>query len=342
MLQVKFMKVCPQCGKTVLWGGIKRDGKRYCYADCYRKANPNAADADTIKNSLVDRIINGFGMVYSAVMLFGMVGGFLYSIFTEPTPRHTVPDNPTSVPDNPTSIWEFLYFYIILVVILVIVLFLRVSWRFLMGTSSFEFSQGSIDRLKEFDFAQPVNRLGFRTGFRATGYRYKGRKIAFFDPGPCNLTMPGFKDYHYSCWAVDNVKNTVLEPGSAELAIIYDNHETIVDTEEESDSSFYGFDGTTTFFRSGETEEMAHSETPYKTPAERLIVIGKKVIRARYLKLGKIELTDYRSAQPLGYIRDLLFWGYTRFLQPLPLMDGIFITCLARAGGEETNPYENA
>ncbi|MEX0324500.1 MAG: hypothetical protein AB3N33_00270 [Puniceicoccaceae bacterium] len=327
------MKTCPKCGKTVLWGGVRKNDQTYCCANCYRQDNPDAEDAETVKDSLGYRIITGFGMVYAACMLVAMIGAILYDVFFGPGPWYTSP--------GLVSLFEIIFGFVIFILVIVAALFLfKGSWRFLMGTRSFEFDETAIEHLREFDFAQPVERIGFRTGFRATGYRYKGRKIAYFDPGPGNLSIPDIKDYHYSCWAVDDVDNRVLKPGSAELAIIYDDHKTIVETEEEADSAFYGFDGTTVFYKSGEIEEMAHSETPYNTPAERVIVIGKRIIRARYFKLGKIELTDYYSSRPFGYIRDLLFWGHTRFMQPLPLIDGIFITNLARSGGAETNPYD--
>lgn len=324
------MKTCPQCGKTVLWGGIKKDDQTYCCADCYREANPDAEDAVNVKDSLGYRIVTGFGYAFAAVMLIGMTYGFLTALFSG--------EMDWSRPEPEPINWTI---PLLLAGIVGVLFLLGAAWRFLMGTSSFNFSSKAIQRLEEFDFAQPIKRLGFRTGIRATGYRYKGRKIAVFDNGPCNLIIPNIKDYGYSCWGVKDVENRVLKPGSAELAVIYDDHQTIVETKEQSDCAFYGFDGTTTFYKSGETEEMAHSETPYDTPAERIIVIGKRTLRARYLKLGKIELTDYFSARPFGYIRDLVFWGYTRFTQPLPLLDGIFITDLARSGGNETNPYKN-
>ena len=75
------MKTCPTCKKTILWGGIKKGNKHYCCAECYRSANPNAKDADTVKDSLSYRIVSGFGIAFGVVIFLWIVGNFIYFNF---------------------------------------------------------------------------------------------------------------------------------------------------------------------------------------------------------------------------------------------------------------------
>jgi hypothetical protein len=187
---------------------------------------------------------------------------------------------------------------------------------------------------------QPIKKLKTRGCFRLTKYFHKGVLIATFDGGPCQFWFEDGRTLIFSQWNVnEDIKSTVLRRGSAELACLIDPHETVVESKEEATRSFYGFDGTTTHYKSGESEVVAHSETPFDKRAERLIVCGGKTYRAQYLNYFKVALTEYNTGAPVGLFSSMIIRSKMVFYDPLPLIQGIYIAMLISICGEKCNPY---
>jgi hypothetical protein len=327
------MKTCPTCDRIILFGGVRKDGKRYCSAECYKK-DPSLREKRSMEKkgeSLFRRIGNGIFMGLTVLMCLGLLFIILYNSLIEKGDWYTGPIIPK---------------YILVGIIGIIALFtvfavVAYLYNWLMGGGAEKYSNRQITALQRLDFQTPVRHLRFRSGVYLTRYRFKGKKVAFFDHGGCTLEVGGDKSYSYSCWGLDKVDTPVLRPGSAELATIKDYHETVIDNDEEATSTLYGFDGTTTYYKEGVTEVVAHSETPFRRKGERVIACGKRTCMAKYRKHGKVELTNYRTGRPIGHTREFLFWGHTTFDPPIPLLDGIFINLLLALDGTDCHPCQD-
>jgi hypothetical protein len=324
------MRTCPTCGKTILFGGMSKGDKRYCSKACYESDPVNEMDdgSSTPKISSVDKIVLWLGLILFFIPVTLWV---IYNNLFEPDPSYTGPIFPKFIVIG----------VIVLIGIVAILAILILAYSWLMGSGGAKVSKREAHFSKNLDFWKPVRQIRWRGGVLITQFRYNGMKIGCFDHGSCHLYLNNGKSYNFSAWGPIKVENPILPEKSAEIAAIYDEHRVEVDNEDEATSSFYGYDGTIAHYKSLRSEVVAHSETPYDTPAERLITCGNKQYKVLYGKHSKCVFTDFRSDSRLGQIRELFLWGRASFDTPIPLSEGIFLILLTILDGGQCHPHRD-
>lgn len=156
--------------------------------------------------------------------------------------------------------------------------------------------------------------------------------VASYDGGPCTLIFANGKEFSVSFWTPDWVEKPVLPKGSAKIACIVDYHYEVVANEASADKIIYSNGGETTYYKEGELEVVAHSETPLDGSSG-IIVCNKKnykVIRSK-TRLGFSVAEIYDDDHSIAIIKSNLFGTGKKsiFKNDLPLSDRVFITHLA-------------
>jgi hypothetical protein len=154
--------------------------------------------------------------------------------------------------------------------------------------------------------------------------------VASFDGGPCVLTFANEKTYSLSLWTPDWVENLVFPKGSAKIACILDYHYKVVANEESADMIHFAHSGETTYYKEGELEVVAHSETPLDSNSGVIVCNKKKykVIRTKN-RLGFSVVELYQNDLSIALIKSKLFSMKSIFKNDLPLSDRVFITLLS-------------
>jgi hypothetical protein len=179
-------------------------------------------------------------------------------------------------------------------------------------------------------------------GFSARIKFFEDRQyVALFDGGPCGLVFTNGKEYSFSTWMPGWIENPVFPKGSANIACIADYHYQIVSDEALADMTHFAPSGEITYYKAGELEIVAHSETPFNSQSEWVIVCNKKqykVVHTRKRFGYRAEL--YQDNQSVASINQTLFWATTNFKKTLPLSERVFITLLAGDWWPESTQIE--
>ena len=114
--------------------------------------------------------------------------------------------------------------------------------------------------------------------------------------------------------------------------VVVDFHHEVVANEASADKMIYSNGGETTYYKEGELEIVAHSETPLDGSSG-IIVCNKKnykVIRSK-TRLGFSVAEIYDDDHSIAIIKSNLFGTGKKsiFKNDLPLSDRVFITHLA-------------
>jgi len=154
--------------------------------------------------------------------------------------------------------------------------------------------------------------------------------VASYDGGPCNLFFDNGKEYSFSLWNPELVENLVFPKGSAKIACILDFHFEVVDNEESADMIRWSHSGVETYYKEGELEVVAHSETRLDINSEVIVCNKKKykVIRTKS-RLGDSLVQLYENDYYIASIKMKLFSTDSIFKNDLPLSDRVFINLLA-------------
>ena len=160
-------------------------------------------------------------------------------------------------------------------------------------------------------------------------YFEDGQYVASYDGGPCNLVFANGKTYSFSIWTPEWVENLVFPKGSANIACIIDYHYKVVSNEASADMICYDSSGEPTYYKEGELEVVAHSETPFDSNSGVIVCNKKKykVIRKSSLNFFSAEL--YENDHSIASIKSKLFSTESIFKNDLPLSDRVFITILS-------------
>jgi hypothetical protein len=161
-------------------------------------------------------------------------------------------------------------------------------------------------------------------------YFEDGQFVASFDGGPGTLIFANGKEFSFSLWSPEWVEKPVLPKGSAKIACIVDFHHEVVANEASADKIIYSNGSETTYYKEGELEVVAHSETPLDGSSG-IIVCNKnnyKVIRSK-TRLGFSVSEIYDDDHSIAIIKDKLVGAKSIFKNDLPLSDRVFITHLS-------------
>ena len=148
--------------------------------------------------------------------------------------------------------------------------------------------------------------------------------VASYDGGSSNLVFANGKEYSISFGSRELVENLVFPKGSANIACIIDYHWEVVTNEALADKTRWTYSGETIYYKIGELEVVAHSETPLNSNSGVIVCNKKKckVIR----KFFSAEL--YENDHSIASIKSEIFSEESIFKIDLPLSDRVFITVL--------------
>jgi hypothetical protein len=164
-----------------------------------------------------------------------------------------------------------------------------------------------------------------------SNFFHDGRHVADYDGGSCELYFNDGKFYSLSLWSSDLIENGVYPTGTAKIACIEDFHCEVVADEESADLIRIPDYGETTYFKEGEVEVVAHSETPIVDNSEWAIVCNKKQYKATCTrKLFGFQIIElYEDDARIASIYLRWFSAQSHFECELPLPEQVFITLLA-------------
>jgi hypothetical protein len=166
----------------------------------------------------------------------------------------------------------------------------------------------------------------------------RGIPVASYDGGPCNLTFADGKTYLFTLQSPGWVKNLVYPVGEAKIASVVDFHYAVVDDEALASEIHTSFSGVTTYYKEGNPEVVAHSETPLDNAPELILCNGKeyKVLRNKG-RFGSSVVELYEKDNCVALIKTKLFRTKSTFKKNLTLPDRVFITLLAFDWGLNNN-----
>ncbi len=164
-------------------------------------------------------------------------------------------------------------------------------------------------------------------------YFDNGQYVATYDGGPCSLIFADGKEYSFSLWTEEWVKDRILPKGTAHIACIIDYNYEIVFDEASADRIDYDNRGGVTYYKEGGVTIVAHSETPIDDNSRWWIICNKKVYKILYSKrFFSYEAKLYEDDNLIGSISPTQpFFSTTRsrFVKEMPLSERVFITLLA-------------
>ena len=161
-------------------------------------------------------------------------------------------------------------------------------------------------------------------------YFDNGQYVATYDGGPCSLIFADGKEYSFSLWTEEWVKDRILPKGTAHIACLIDYNYEIVFDEASADRIHYDNRGGVTYYKEGGVTIVAHSETPLDSKSQWLIVCNRKKYDCIYNeKFFSSLATILENENLIGSIKVKSFTESSRFVKDMPLSERIFIGLLA-------------
>lgn len=156
-----------------------------------------------------------------------------------------------------------------------------------------------------------------------------GCPVATWDGGPCELWFEDGKKWSFSVWTPDWLDTPVYPRGEAKIALIMNYNYVAVEDEASAELTFTSFDGETTYYKSQGLELVAHSEKPYDSRPELIIVEDTKyeVVRIKdSFRKSVFEL--FLDGHPIASVKKGLLSAKAVFENGLSLEEKVAITLL--------------